>query len=357
MANKRHLARLKQGVAAWNQWRDENPKIWPDLREADLRGKDLRKANLAGAFLNNALFHQTSLDGANLVEAQLTKTDLTLAHLTKAHLTRVHLALSNLAGANLTDVDLTEAELSVANFQAANLMGTNFSKARIAGTIFMDVDLHIARGLETAIHLGPSSIGVDTLYRSKGEIPEVFLRGAGIQEDFIPNIKALVRRPFEFYSCFISYSHADQSFARRLHDQLQGRGIRCRTDEHQMLPGDDMYEEIDRGIHLWDKVLLCCSQASLRSWWVDNEINKAFEKERRLMRERGRKVLALIPLNLDGFLFQWMSGKAEEVKSRLAADFTGWKRSNRRFEREFELIVRALRSDEGAREAPPIPKL
>ena len=77
MANKRHLARQKQGVAAWNQWRDENPKIWPDLREADLRGKDLREANLAGAFLNNALFHQTFLDGANLVEAQLIKTDLT----------------------------------------------------------------------------------------------------------------------------------------------------------------------------------------------------------------------------------------------------------------------------------------
>jgi hypothetical protein len=68
-------------------------------------------------------------------------------------------------------------------------------------------------------------------------------------------------------------------------------------------------------------------------------------------------VLALIPLNLDGFLFKWTSGKAEEVKARLAADFTGWKRSNRRFEREFERLVRALRGDEGAREAPPPPKL
>ncbi len=59
MANQEHLAKLGEGVEAWNEWRLKN-RVWrPDLQRADLngaqlQGADLRHAQLQGADLNGA---------------------------------------------------------------------------------------------------------------------------------------------------------------------------------------------------------------------------------------------------------------------------------------------------------------
>jgi hypothetical protein len=138
----------------------------------------------------------------------------------------------------------------------------------------------------------------------------------------------------------------------------KARGIRCWLDEHELLPGDKIYTEVDRGIRLWDKVLLCCSKEALTSWWVDNEIKIAFDKEQHLWKERGKEVLALIPLNLDNYLLsQWQSGLSTEVKARLAADFSGWESNNEKFEEQFERLVKALRTNSGGKKPPPVCKL
>jgi len=348
MANPEHVEILKQGVEVWNRWREENPHGFPDLSGADLSRMSLRWGN----------FKLTDFTGANL-----TRTDFGFAYLNRSDL-----GGAELPGAALCDVDLTEADLRGTTLIWTDLHRTifnrtwldqaHFDNAFAASTVFVDVDLSSVIGLEKVKHHGPSSIGMDSIYKSRGQIPEVFLRGCGVPENFIIYMKSLTMNPIEYFSCFISYSHQDKSFARRLHDQLQARGIRCWLDDHQILPGDDIYEQVDRGIRMWDKVLLCCSQQSLSSWWMDNEVATAFSKEQQLMKDRQKKVLSLIPLNLDGYMFseEWSSGKRQQIKERLAADFTGWETSNSKFEEQFERVVKALQT-EGAREMAPVSRL
>lgn len=136
--------------------------------------------------------------------------------------------------------------------------------AKLAETQLINVDLSEAIGLDEAHHIAPSTLDHRILGKS-GRLPLNFLRGCGLPELPIEFLPSLLGRAIEFYSCFISYNHTDRTFARRLHDQLQGRGIRCWLDEHDLLPGDDIHAGIQRGIKLWHKVLLCCSEAALTS--------------------------------------------------------------------------------------------
>jgi hypothetical protein len=39
--DEEHLQIIRQGVAVWNEWRENNPELIPDLYKANLREADL----------------------------------------------------------------------------------------------------------------------------------------------------------------------------------------------------------------------------------------------------------------------------------------------------------------------------
>src|SRR5271157_2860730 len=371
MANEEHLAILKKGVAAWNEWTKQHPGRRPDLSQANLSGANLDGAYLFGANLIKANLSQANLSAANLVLANLRGSNLQGARIDKAKLTAADLFGANLNGADLSEAnlgeanlslaDLSEADLSGANLGRANLSGaqlskTDFSEATLALTVFANVDLSTAKGLDTVRHLGPSTIGVDTIYRSQGKIPDVFLRGAGLPDEFIAYIGSFVGRPIEFYSCFISYSGKDQEFADRLYEGLQNKGVRCWFAPHDVKGGEKLHEQIDQAIRLHDKLLLILSEHSMNSEWVKTEIAKARKRELK----EGKRVL--FPVRLVGFetLRDWEcfdadTGKdsAREIREYFIPDFANWK-DHDSYQGGFERLLKALKSpDAGAQSVAP----
>ena len=317
-----------------------------DLSEAKLGGADLHQAELAGANLRAAYLRGADLNGANLFEANLSEANLSGADLLYANLSEANLSEANLGGANLDTV----------NFDTANLYRADFTGAETMGTIFADVDLSAANGLETIIHNGPSTIGIDTIYKSRGKIHEAFLRGCGVPDEFIDFISSMTRRAIEFYSCFISYSTLDQEFAERLHADLQAKGVRCWFAPHDVKAGEKLHEQIDQAIRLHDRLLLILSEDSMKSEWVKTEIAKARKRELK----EGKRVL--FPVRLVEFetLRDWEcfdsdTGKdsAREIREYFIPDFANWK-DHDSFQNGVERLLKDLKSpDAGAKSVAP----
>ncbi|AAM71814.1 MAG TPA: pentapeptide repeat-containing protein [Chlorobaculum sp.] len=94
MAEKKHLDRLKAGVASWNHWRKAQPEVRPDLSQADFSAADLKGIDLSEADLVGATFAKATLSGADLRGADLRGADLSGARLDGVNLSRSTIDLS-----------------------------------------------------------------------------------------------------------------------------------------------------------------------------------------------------------------------------------------------------------------------
>ena len=405
MANSKHIEILRKGVSFWNNWRNENETIKPDLSELNLTGFNLVKINFQGANLTEVIFTGENVTGANFAGANLTKANFIKANLAGATLSNAKLFSANLSEACFTDANFHKADLShailrganlanahlfIANFDDAKLNGAKLNEADIRGakfrrtdlsevnlngaqlldtifdscvlkntdftrcflgyTVFSFVDLKEIIGIETINHTAPSSIGIETLYISEGKLPEVFIRGCGVPDSFINYIPSLVgaTQAIQFYSCFISYSNQDDDFAKRLHARMRQANMRVWFAPEDMKGGKKLNEQIESAIHLNDRLLVILSENSLRSKWVLNEIRRARAVEER---EHRRK---LFPIRLIDFkhIQEWEKLNpnididiAEEIRSYHIPSFINWK-DHDTFENEFKKLYSALKAEE-----------
>ena len=371
MANPEHIELVQQGREAIEQWREQHPEEHLDLVGADLDRVNLTAANLVKTDLRGASLRMAKLNGANLSWTDLTEANLSEAELNLAKLSRAFLARANLSGAKLFGIDLSEADLSNANlmlahiFQAnaskaclrqadltgawlmltdltkANLEGTIFTKVLCYDTVFANCNLCGARGLDSIVHLGPSSIGIDTLiasFRGAGNRPtpelETFFRGAGVPKELLDELPRIIAE-IPYCTCFIAYGEPDRAFAEKLVKDLRGRGLSCWAYFSDYTPGERTWRELGQERQKAEKMVVLCSAPGLVKEGLLKEIEEQIDENPDKM----------VPVSLDNLWkepgFRVMRGNRDLkpflLPDRNYADFT------KPYEEAVEQLLKGLR--------------
>jgi TIR domain/Pentapeptide repeats (8 copies) len=294
------VAMLKAGhVEEWNQRRWDLPDCERPILSTSDQVADLSMAVLRGADLHGVILQSADLSGAILSEANLRGADLRGADLRRAKLVE-----ADLRGAVLEDAILIGASIVATVFGATCLHGSDLSHARAGWTVFADVDLSHSHGLDTLRHSAPSTVGADTIIKSRGSIPEEFLRGCGVTDSWVRSIRDLVAtvERFQFESCFLCHSSKDADFAAQLHSGLHSGDIRVWLAPEGMRGGNKTVEQLRHAIERMDRLLLVLSRESMASEWVRFEIDCALAKEERT----GQQVLFPIGLAARSEIEKWV---------------------------------------------------
>ena len=180
MSSDSHVDILRQGAAAWNAWRADNPGTRPVLRgakldDADLRGYDfaflggrgsgvdfkdaqLSRAKLSGCHASCADFSGANLRGADLSHASLGGTELCGADLSGADLCKTTLGdfigarfvRANMQGVNANSVEGTSADLSGADLTGASFTHVDLQHVRLNDALIEEATFRECRVFGTA---------------------------------------------------------------------------------------------------------------------------------------------------------------------------------------------------------------
>ncbi|CAK8717096.1 hypothetical protein GMJAKD_06305 [Candidatus Electrothrix aarhusensis] len=122
MANKEQLKILRQGVAAWNTWREEHPDVKIDLRGATLDGRDLSGAN----------FREADISGTSFRKAMLARADFSKSQAG---------AVENLVDSSIVETDFSSSDLTYAIFDNSDVNFSKFTNASTVGTSWKKVEI------------------------------------------------------------------------------------------------------------------------------------------------------------------------------------------------------------------------
>ena len=319
-----------------------------DLHLADLSGANLQgahlwrsnlsrtnfnQANMAGCTLgrtnlSNSTLQAADLKGADISFANLTYADLERADLSGTDLTQTDLSWANLSGANLRDARLIGANLDMADLTGADLRGatiiktrlnsTSLSQALCGVTTFANCDLTRVIGLDDVRHFGPSMISLDTLSRSKGQVPVKFLEGAGVAPALIAAQDAIRAAGTTYTRVLLLGSENDGEFAAKIKASLAEAQVPSwviAADDEASLQSGAI--SLDKAVY-YDRLVLLCTAESLGSSHTSRHFGSLINGSGFSLGE------TLISVAADDTFYQREDRLCSGLREGVVVDFRGW---------------------------------
>lgn len=125
---------------------------------------------------------------------------------------------------------------------------------------------------------------------------------------------------------FLSHSHADKPFVRKLANDLMAIGHKVWIDEAELNIGDSLLKKITSGLYEVDYVAAVLSNNSIESPWVQQELQIAYT------REINEKRVVVLPILIE----------IVELPDYLADKFYGNFVNKRLYQKNFKLLLRTF---------------
>lgn len=360
----KHIRRLLWKGKSWNDWRIRNPHAPVDLTAICTFGREFRHTNFRSVNLEMAKFGDCTFFECDLSDVRLFNSHFDDCHIQECRLDDMCVAGMRLeystiqassacridfGGSRLNDCQVFGIAFTDCSFEGAMLIrvqfvncsfeGTDFKGSVVSDLGFLNCDLSGSRGLEEAHHVGPSSIGLDTVGRSGG-LPSEFLVGSGTSRQVAEAISQIGPGPAQeknLASCFISYSTHDSEFASLLTKDLRDAGVRVWMFPDDAQWGGPLWGEIDRGIHDHDRLIAVLSSNYFSSGACQRELERALARKDREVRE------VLFPIRLDDTVFEgWDHYLKGDVQRLVIGDFTEY-RDTVAYRASLKRLIAALR--------------
>jgi uncharacterized protein YjbI with pentapeptide repeats len=316
-----------------------------DFDESILSHADLSHANLGNAKLTSANLTQTNLQsaymgGANLTHAVLNGANLTHTNLGSAKMMGASLLSANITHTDLSRADLTNANLAQAIFTSADLSHADLNQCIMMSTCLNDIDLRPIVGLDSIIHTEPSFLGIDTLYRSQGQIPGPFLNGCCPSEEILTLLHA-IEHAIQPHAVSLIYSHEDKMFVERLSGDLRNNGIDAWHNPGLPVVEERLNKIIDQAIKISEVIILILSGHAIQNENFAQEVKLALKQDAVIRRNDPRKI-GLFPLRIDDEIETtdvfWVK---HLYQTREVSDFTQWQ-DNTCYQKALSYLIRQM---------------